>query len=506
MTRFQRSATSALALSLCLGGGPALADLTPQEVWQNWQSYTAGFGYSLQGTETTDGNTLTIRDLNVSMTLPENAGSVVMTIAEFNFTDNGDGTVTMTIPEVLPIGMRVDSPDAEDVDMTFNYLTKAFSMLAAGQKDALSYTYSADELSVVLKELVVEGEPVDIGTAVMTMASMTGRSDVKTGNLRNIAQNLSTGPITYALDMADPEGEGRIVLDGGLNAMTFTGQGDYPIGMSTSDMGAMLEAGFGFDGKFTHEGGRLDFNFTDAGETAQVKTSSDSGAFSVAMDAGKLLYAVSANNVNMDVVGGELPFPVQIAMAQSGFKLLMPVSEGEAEQDFALGLTLGDLTISDMLWGLFDPSAQLPRDPATLVLDLAGKARLFVDFLDPEAMADVSGDAAPGELNALSINELTLRAAGAELTGTGAFTFDNTDLETFDGMPAADGSVDLKLTGANALLDKLVSVGLLPEDQAMGARMMMGLFAVPGEGEDILTSKIEVQPNGQIMANGQRLK
>jgi hypothetical protein len=55
-------------------------------------------------------------------------------------------------------------------------------------------------------------------------------------------------------------------------------------------------------------------------------------------------------------------------------------------------------------------------------------------------------------------------------------------------------------------LDKLVLMGLLPEEQAMGARMMMGLFAVPGGAEDTLTSKIEINDEGHVLANGQRIQ
>ncbi|MEO1365292.1 MAG: DUF2125 domain-containing protein, partial [Pseudomonadota bacterium] len=97
-------------------------------------------------------------------------------------------------------------------------------------------------------------------------------------------------------------------------------------------------------------------------------------------------------------------------------------------------------------------------------------------------------------------------ALGAKLTGAGDFTFDNSDLVTFDGLPRPKGAVDLSLVGGNGLLDKLVAMGLVPEDQAMGARMMMGLFAVPGEAEDTLTSKIEVNDEGHVLANGQRLR
>jgi len=36
--------------------------------------------------------------------------------------------------------------------------------------------------------------------------------------------------------------------------------------------------------------------------------------------------------------------------------------------------------------------------------------------------------------------------------------------------------------------------------------MMMGLFARPGEAEDELISTIEVNAEGQVLANGQRIK
>ena len=62
------------------------------------------------------------------------------------------------------------------------------------------------------------------------------------------------------------------------------------------------------------------------------------------------------------------------------------------------------------------------------------------------------------------------------------------------------------LTGGNGLLDTLVGLGLLPEEQAMGARMMLGLFARPGDGPDTLVSTIEVKEDGSVLANGQRVR
>lgn len=74
------------------------------------------------------------------------------------------------------------------------------------------------------------------------------------------------------------------------------------------------------------------------------------------------------------------------------------------------------------------------------------------------------------------------------------------------GVPQPVGGIDLTLVGGNALIDKLVAVGLVPEQQAMGARMMLGLLAVPGDTPDTLNSKIEINEMGHILANGQRIQ
>ena len=42
-------------------------------------------------------------------------------------------------------------------------------------------------------------------------------------------------------------------------------------------------------------------------------------------------------------------------------------------------------------------------------------------------------------IHSLDVDELQLTVAGADLTGTGAFTFDNEDMMTWGGMPAPDG-------------------------------------------------------------------
>jgi hypothetical protein len=178
----------------------------------------------------------------------------------------------------------------------------------------------------------------------------------------------------------------------------------------------------------------------------------------------------------------------------------MPIVVSDDPQDFAMLLRFDGLTASDTIWSMFDPSRALPRDPATLVVDLSGTGKWFVDITDP-ALAEAPMDGVPGEVQSLTVNELRLDMVGAELTGTGDFTVDNSSMP-----PVPVGAIDLQLVGGNGLIDRLVSMGALPQEQAMGARMMLGLFARPGTGADTLTSRIEFTPQGGIIANGQPLR
>lgn len=508
MTNFRKLGTTTALITLMTAGG-ALADLSAAQVWGDYKSYLEGFGYAMTSSESTSGDTLTVNNLSVTMTLPEGEGSIVMTYGEIAFTSNSDGTVSLNLPANMPFSISIRPTDDDPVDITMNYSHTGLSIIASGQPGDMVFSFSAATLGMALSKLVVEGETVDIGTAEMMLNAIAGSAALKTGNLRAISESGTIGSLTYDLAFKDPEGgEGHFDYKGALNNLTFDVALALPMQFDENDMAEMMRAGFAVKAAFDHQGSTMSFDFADRGDKMQFDSTSTSGGLSMDMNVDSLQYGLSSNGMTVTASGSEIPFPVSMSMAEAAFKLIVPISKSADEQDFSFLINLGGFTVSDMIWGMVDPSGQLPRDPATIAIDLAGKAKVFFDLMNPDGMVsemEAIGAEMPGELNALTLKSLTVSAAGAELTGTGDFTFDNTDLTTFDGFPAPNGAVDLKLVGANGLMDKLVAMGMLPEDQAMGARMMMGMFTVPA-GDDILTSKIEVTPNGQVSANGQRLK
>lgn len=133
---------------------------------------------------------------------------------------------------------------------------------------------------------------------------------------------------------------------------------------------------------------------------------------------------------------------------------------------------------------------------------LEGKMRLTADLTDEAAM---NAPVPPFDFDELTLTGLQLALGGAELTGTGGFDFSQAPEGALPGMPGVAGDVTLELAGGNGLLQKLVGMGLIPQDQAMMFQAMIGMLATP-VGDDLLESKIEFGADGSITANGTPLR
>lgn len=510
MSRFSPLAVG-FALPFSVLAQTALADLTPQDVWSDWRAYMEGMGYQISATEAESGDDLAVRDLTLSFAIPEDEGTMQMSLGTISFNQNSDGTVAIVLPDLLPVTFtgKESGPGGEDFTMNMNVAQTGHQMVASGSPEQTTYVYTADTLAMDMVQMQVgsvvrdqaDGRFNFVGNGIDTTTTMT------IGETRGYAQTGSIESMTYDMAFTDPETpEISGAINGTVTGMTITGNGAIPLNIEQStDMAAMIAAGFDVAGKFSYAAGSSNFDMKDPDSGNFVMaTSSQGGDFDVKMGANGLAYDVAQRDLNVAVTVEGMPFPFEVAMAESGFNISMPVSKSDDPQDFAFGLQMADFSMSDFIWNIFDPAAQLPRDPANIMLDLTGKVRLLVDILNPEAAAGMTS--APGELQALTLSQLLVAAAGAKLEGSGALAFDAGGPAIVPGLGAPVGDVNLALSGGNGLLDKLVSMGILPADQAMGARMMMGLFAVPGDAPDTLKSKIEFLQDGQILANGQRIR
>lgn len=491
--------------AMLLSSTAVQADVTARQVWNNWKTVVQSAGQTvISGSETMTGDTLAVRDITI--TAKNDAATVEGKMGALDFKQRGDGTVAISIAPQYPVDITTTAKDGTKTHMVFAVTQTGMSLVVSGSPEDMTYTYDVPKLGVALTGLQSAGK--DIGLkAAMTFAALKGKYIVSGTDTRTMASSSTADSLTMTASADNPDGTGTMKMQSTFSGVTATSNGTLVDAAGFEDMSKALKAGFASNGSLGYSSADYSFDFSQDGQTTQGKGNAEAGTLSFALDKDHMQYGVGCKNSTTTLTGTQIPVPqATIKLAEAAFNMLMPVSKSDTPQDFGLLLKLAGLSVNDDVWNMIDPGKNLPRDPATLIVDIVGKGNWLFDIMDP-AQAD-HPPAVPGKLKSVEIRQLQVQAAGADLTGHGAFTFgDGTSSPEFDGMPAPDGTVDLKLVGANGLLDNLVKMGVLPEDQATSARMMMGLFAKPVEGaKDTMVSKIEVKPDGQVLANGQRIK
>jgi hypothetical protein len=508
MTAFTlRPAVSATALLAALAAGPALADVTAQQVWDDWKAQMGIYGDAglTIGSETYENGVLTVTDLGFNVT-GEDGSVATGTLPELVLTENGDGTVSVTMSEEYPI--HISNPadpetgsEASEVDLAFRQ--NGMTMTVSGDPGALTYDLAAARYAIELDGVTEAGAEVP-AEMLLAFNDVAGTYTSTTAAMRDIAYDLGAASMDVLLDFTNPDDGSHLMLSGKVNDLGLQATMTMPLDPA-ADPEMLMMNGLAMQGGYTTGGGQYIFEFTDATGPTSGTFSTASGALDFQFSKDSMAYDASATDVALNVTSAAMPIPINASIAEYGLTFEMPLAKSDAPAPWAMGIALRDLSLNEEIWAMLDPQALLPREPATVVVDLSGTATVLFDALDPTQAEAMAAAEMPAELNSVNLNELDISFGGAQVTGTGAFTLDNTDMTTFPGMPKPTGSVDLQLNGVNGLIDTLASMGLLPEDQVMGARMMLGMFATP-VGDDQLTSRLEVTADGQVIANGQRIQ
>lgn len=488
--------------ALLLSSSAVFADVTHQDVWGLWRSYLVGTGYAVNASESISGDTLTVSDLSIEMDMPEDQGSMTMSLGTLGFTELGDGTVRVDLPPSMPMQLKMNDGENK-VDATITAGFTGLNMIASGGADEITYNYIASEISIALTELLTDGAPEADVTAVATLSDVLGHSAMSGANtdMIGVDQKMSAKTIAYDVSFMD-ENDKPFSLKGSVNGADFGGEGTVPMVDANADPSELFRNGFLMEGRFSQRGSTMAMNGADDSGPFQINATTKSGAMDFKIGDGAVSYGGGANDITMSMISSAIPLPLSFELGEYGFTFLMPLMKADSPQPFDLSIKIEELLVPDMLWGMFDPAGKLSRAPATVAMDFGGTATLFEDLVDDDI---AESDKMPAEVNTIALEDLEVSVAGARLTGQGSFTLDNTDLETFDGLPRPEGSVKLNLKGGIALIQTLSEMGLLPQEQAMGAQMMLGMFAKP-IAEDDLESVIEINEAGSIFANGQQLQ
>ncbi len=534
-------ATSALAM--IAGAAPVLADVTPVQAWESLSQYYQKYGYEVTTGNTEDaGNTLTVTDTVLAM--QTEGGKTTITIPKMTFQETGDAKVRTVIdgevafsssfeapvpaeepaagdmttapetPDATPDAAPDAAAQAETVTLTTTgtMTMPGNEMLISGTPEDILYEFSYPSINFAMEI------PVDPQTRVTT--PLTGTATNLTGTQRNTgtdatetAFDVKADTVTLASDAdipaTDDRGAGKMAFDMAITALTTKGTAKAPT--QSFDLGTQMaqaiQAGMSFDGTMAYETmlGTFSFGETDPAtgveKTGAGEFSSAAADIAFALDKSGISYGGSTADGKFNLTVSDLDFPISLAAAKTSADIQIPAAKSDTAQPFKLAYTLEGLSMGDEIWNLFDPTTQLPRDPATLVVDVAGNALVTADLFDPTtAQPTTEPPEMPFTPQNLTINRVALDAAGAKADLKGA-------LDLSKNLQEPVGTIDGQFSGVNGLLDKVVAIGLVPQDQMMGMRMMLAMFAKPVEGAgDQMQTQIEFREGGSIFANGQQIK
>ena len=518
-----KSFSISLSTVALMAASPAFAEITAAELWTLWQQQSADYGQSLSAQVTDTGSGLVLTNLASTFAVEEVTLSTL--IDQVTLTNQPDGTVAIGASDTLTYRITgIDDPDAPD-EIAVIFRQIGFAGTASGSAEVL--TLDSVMQSLELEDITFAGiDPADIPDFDATLA-LTGFAgsytyDFSNPNVLAISGAATTGGFNLAFRASEPAGGGGngggstpvqpttpskqssgggnidMALIMGASESTFSGT--LPTGIDWT-MVETYPAGLAMELNATYESMSARIAFQDQSESFDFAAENTGGNFGFGISDRAMRYELGARGVAFSMSSSEMPFPVAAAADSTLVSIDMPLAREDQPSPFAAAIAYQGVTVDDSLWAMVDPGGQVPRGPATFIMDVSGTVQIFVDLLtmDPDELDNMTTP--PGELRELTLNNLQVSFGGAELTGVGDVDFTPGQI-----IPVPVGSVDLSLTGANGLIQTLTNAGLLPPEQAGMARGMLGMFAIPGSAPDSYNSSIQFGADGSVSANGVPLR
>ena len=482
-----------ISLILGLAANTAWADLTPEDLWQTMRDCYAQSGVKteVEGTTRTP-DALVVNGATLSWAAANWGGQIEIPVMRLRAL--GDGRVELTLADHIDAAFWSLRGRVKGATSQLRLAQSGLRVVASGAPGDLTLDFVTPELTAVLSAPKLIGREVP-ALATIRLSGGAGQSRVTTSGVTIKDTSATFDSATF--DIATPGGAKRdFKAKGTMNGVTLTTGIQTPAGSPPNTVEAMLKAGFRAEYRLEFASGTISADLFGGKEVTTVQAGLADGEIGsrVSPDGSRVLLASGPSRAVIQVPS--LPVPAEIGLDGLRIALSGPMLPAPRAAPFELGTTLDRLTFSEGLWAMADPSQTLPHNPMSLHLDLTGTLRLI-----GRALGAGKGPAGqlPVEIETASLNALKLSAIGVDLAGSGKAHFLNNGPE-----PRPVGTADVEITGANALLDRLVAMQLMSQEQATGLRLGLALFSVP-KGTDGATSHIEADEGGDVRVNGQVL-
>jgi hypothetical protein len=296
-------------IGFVVGAGTVLADVTPDDVWLNWQNLARSQGQTISATSAvTDGDTLNLAGVILSMNNEFGIGNAAL--PDIDLQDKGDGTVAILLPDSFTIRLTPPKSSITEtpapVDLTIT--AAAANIIASGVPDSINYQQSLPKFELTAKTRT----GTDTADLTLKLTDVAAKYLSEAGES---GQNLSAAFASSMLDLtlidavAADETQIKLSLNNLDGKMELTGLPADARADPTVDLDAALAAGMTFDASLAYGIGALDVSGLQAGKPIKLVGTLGGGSTTVALDAGKfhseaINKALSLNMSGTDQVSG----------------------------------------------------------------------------------------------------------------------------------------------------------------------------------------------------------
>lgn len=515
-----RSANSCLSFAvLCLSLVPSsVLALTADEVWSEAQRLSREADVEITGVTRREGDRLVLTNIAIPFGPPTDRAD--LKLDRIDLQELPDGTVSVILPPVFPVTLDVRASDPDFDLLVLTASAPDFSMVIGGIGDLAEVELLAPSLAVSL-EMVVPAlgvdERLDMNLAIadlavslkldLVAATKTVVSSLRLGTLHGdlLAKvDDETDSVDLALDVSGIAGSLNALVPASVDEQrvneTMAGNNPLP------DLLRIFDDGLSMGAELTFDQFALNGNVGRPGETGTVEMTSEGGKAAGRLDAKAASYDIGLGKTVMAARGlPDMEFPeVSVSITELGYGISIGIGDLVSPQQARLSARLTDLTIPPEVWAKTDPTGALGSEPLSYAVDISATYALSPEMLDPAWRPDPDSFP-PIDLVDVTLRQLMFRGAGMSLDGSGALTFDETDLTTYPGFPAPEGTVGFKATGIYSLLDRIVAAGLVSNEELSGFRLGLMFIAKAGDAPDSLVSNVEFRDK-RFYLNGLKIR
>ncbi len=494
-----------LSTAIALVASPALAEITPEELFASWQKITAEMGGSLSaGQQERQGNVLVLRD--VKTTADFGFFSFEQTIAQMRLGALDDGSVSVSYDSDFTAIGSMSFPNIPANNISFTGLFEATEGTATGTPDDYIYDFSVGVLQMTGATIMgVEGSTDSETTSESRTTDLKGR-------IRFISTDAGVD-MSYAFTIAGVESSQSTTVElAGTDVKMKQSQRSVIEGYDaeinvfipntnhSADRGAFIPEGLTLQARLGISSLSVSQKTTSPYFNMDIAVAQGSGETTLNIDENAIALASNSQDTIITVTSPALgPQPFSTKIADGDLAISLPYRPREATQDASFDMRLEGITANEAIWALLDPENTLSRAPFDFAISTEASLTLRLDWTNIDAIKSWQG--VPAYVHSIELKDFLVGFGDARIEGEGTVGISN-----FTPMPTPrDGALSFTLTGIPALLEKLGNLPLVDLSLIIGALGMLDVFTIAGEG-DTLTSIVEFDEFEGVTINGQRLR